>query len=170
MATATPITMLNRHKAPTRRDVLAGLSFSGAALVLPHAALSEGFPQGGRPLINATPNDPDDHDDHPVLTLPFVRDASASERVAGAPPRNFWTVYPSGDFIADCGVGAGYAAAALDYMVAANAPEILSWAVFDMMRLPRARSGVEVGFLTAFGRAAVQGHAAGLSARTGGAA
>ncbi|WP_322890674.1 MULTISPECIES: hypothetical protein [unclassified Yoonia] len=170
MAIATPITMPDRHKELTRRDMLAGLSFSGATVALPHAALSEGFPDHGLPLINAVPNDPDDNDDHPVLNLPFVRSTSASERAAGAPPRSFWTVHPSGDFIADCAVGTGYAVAALDYMVAANAPEILSWAVFDMMRLPRARSGVEVGFLTAFGRAAVQGHAAGLSARTGGAA
>ena len=170
MAIATPITMLNGHKAPTRRDVLAGLSLSSAALAVPHAALSEGFPQDGLPQINAAQHDPDDHDNHPVLTLPFVRNTPASERAAGAPPRSFWTVYPSGGFIADCAVGTGYAAAALDYMVAANAPEILSWAVLDMMRLPRARSGVEVGFLTAFGRAAMQGHAAGLSAQAGGAA
>jgi hypothetical protein len=170
MAIAIPITMPIGHKALTRRGMLAGLSYSGAVAMLPHAALSKGFPDHGRPLINATPNDPDDHDDHPVLNLPFVRDTSASERAAGAASRSFWTVHPSGDFIADCGVGSGYAAAALDYMVASNAPEILSWAVFDMMRLPRARSGVEVGFLTAFGRAAVQAHAAGLSADAGGAA
>lgn len=143
---------------------------SGAALGLPHAALSEGFPDDGPPPLKADPNDPDNHCTHPVLNLPFVRDASASERAAGAAPRSFWTVHPSGDFIADCGVGAGYAVAALDYMASANAPEILSWAVFDMMRLPRARSGVEVGFLMSFGRAAMQGHAAGLSADAGGAA
>jgi hypothetical protein len=170
MAVATPITMPFGHKELTRRGVLAGLSFSGATVALPQAVLSEGFPHDGLALINATPNDSDDNHDHPVLNLPFVRDATGSEHTEGAAPRSFWTVHPSGDFIADCAVGSGYAAAALDYMVAANAPEILSWAVFDMMRLPRARSGVEVGFLTAFGRAAVQGHAAGLSARAGGAA
>lgn len=170
MVKRVDITMPIGLKALTRRDMLAGLSLSGAAVALPHTILSDGFPDVGLPLINTDPNDPDDHHTHPVLTLPFVRDASASERAAGAAPRSFWTVHSSGDFIADCGVGSGYAAAALDYMVAANAPEILSWAVFDMMRLPRARSGVEVGFLTAFGRAAVQAHAAGLSADAGGAA
>lgn len=170
MAIATPTTMPFGHKELTRRAMLAGLSFSGAAVALPHAVFPEKYREDRRPPINATPNDPDDHHTHPVLKLPFVRDASASERAAGAPPRSFWAVHPSGDFIADCAVGTGYAAAALDYMVAANAPEILSWAVFDMMRLPRARSGVEVGFLSAFGRVAMQGHAAGLSADAGGAA
>ncbi|MBQ2262927.1 MAG: hypothetical protein II336_16375 [Loktanella sp.] len=167
MAIASSITMPNGHKELTRRDMLAGLSFSGAALVLPHAVLSGDF---SADRMHLSDNDPEDHHIHPVLKLPFVRDASAFERTAGAAPRSFWTVYPSGDFIADCTVGAGYAEAALDYMVAANAPEILSWAVFDMMRLPRMRSGVEVGFLSAFGRLALQSHAAGLSARAGGAA
>lgn len=151
MAIATPIIMPARHKELTRRGVLAGLS--GAAVALPRAGLSAAFVPDGAALIGADTGAP-----HPVLMLPFVRDACAA-------PRSFWAVQPTGNFIADCAVGSGYAGAALDYIVAANAPEILSWAVFDMMRLGRARSGVEIGFLTSFGRAALHGHAAGLPAR-----
>jgi hypothetical protein len=97
-----------------------------------------------------------------------VRDTTALEPTAGTPPRCFWHVAPTGDYGADCATGARYAATALDYMVAANLPEILQWAVFDMMALRRPRSGIEVGFLSAFGRTSTRAHATHL--REGGVA
>ncbi|MBQ2260196.1 MAG: hypothetical protein II336_02370 [Loktanella sp.] len=162
MAKPKPIMLPAGQKDLTRRALLGGLSFSTAAVAVPSFAMAEN--------IDSSHAFAADHHPHPVLALPFVRDTTAAERALGADPRTFWSVQPSGNFGSDCTVGAGYAEAALDYMVAANAPEILSWAVFDMMRLPRMRSGVEVGFLSAFGRLALQSHAAGLSARAGGAA
>lgn len=156
MANPKPITLPIGQKDLTRRALLGGLSFSTAAVAAP--SFSMALPSD-RLSLAAT-----DHHDHPVLALPFVRDTTPEERALGADPRTFWSVQPSGNFGRDCALGAEYAAVALDYMVVANAPEILPWAVFDMMRLQRASSGVEVGFLSAFGRSAVKAHEAHLRA------
>jgi hypothetical protein len=99
------------------------------------------------------------HLDHPILSLPFVRDVTTEQRASGAAPRCFWHVAPTGDYGADCATGARYAAAALDYMVAANTPQVLQWAVFDMIVAGRRHSGIEVGFLSTFGRIATRAHA-----------
>ncbi|MBQ0749628.1 MAG: hypothetical protein KBT70_05450, partial [Roseovarius sp.] len=99
------------------------------------------------------------HFDHPILSLPFVRDPAAHERTSGTPARCFWHVAPTGSYGSDCSTGALYAAAALDYMAATNTPQVLQWAVFDMMTVGRRHSGIEVGFLSTFGRIATRAHA-----------
>lgn len=158
MANPKPIMLAVGQKGLSRRALLAGLSFSSFTLCMPLPSFAAAMSGDTSPLTAA------DTDDHPVLSLPFVRDTSGIERALGADPRLFWSVQPTGDFMRDCATGADYASAALDYMVAANAPEVLSWAVFDMMALPRARSGVEVGFLSTFGRIATKAHATNLRA------
>lgn len=93
---------------------------------------------------------------HPILALPFVRDATRAERAAGMAPRIFWSVTPTGNYTDDCNTGCRYAHLALDYMVRNNAPCIMQWAVFDMMRAGPEHSGVEVGFLSVFGTRAAR--------------
>ncbi|KJS41382.1 MAG: hypothetical protein VR71_18595 [Roseovarius sp. BRH_c41] len=157
MANAVPITLPNRQKDLTRRTMLAGLGFSTAAVTGPMPAFAAA-------LADDTPVMPGaKHLAHPILSLPFVRDVTTVERASGAAPRCFWQVAPTGDYGADCATGARYAAAALDYMVAANTPQVLQWAVFDMMTMRRHRSGIEVGFLSTFGRIATRAHATRLS-------
>lgn len=94
-----------------------------------------------------------------MLALPFVREATEAERANGFPPRRFWAVTPTGAYGADYSTGARYARLALDYMVTAGTPYLLQWAVFDMMRLGREHTGIEVGFMSAFGRIAAEAHA-----------
>lgn len=153
MANAVPITLPDGQKDLTRRAVLRGLSVSTAAVSAPMPVFSAvlGDNTQARPCT--------EHLAHLVLSLPFVRDTSAQEQAAGAAPRCFWHVMPTGDYGADCATGASYAELALDYMVAANSPQILQWAVFDMMTVNRRHSGIEVGFMSAFGQIATQGHA-----------
>jgi hypothetical protein len=131
------------HKGLTRRTVLAAFS---APLVLPNVGDAfHAFSQDVRP-----PNDP--------TVLPFITDATEDERAAGAAPRCFWSVSPSGNYGADCATGARYGALALDYMSVNGTPQIMQWAVFDMMSMDRRHSGIEVGFLSTFGRAATSAH------------
>lgn len=89
---------------------------------------------------------------HVITSLPFVRDATRAERRAGMPPRIFWDVKPSGDYTKDCGTGARYAQLALEYMASQNFIPLLGWVVLDMMRNGPEYSGIEVGFLSVFGR------------------
>lgn len=123
----------------SRRTLLSALPASGALLMLPSIA-------SAAEEIEAP---------HPVLSLPFVRDTSRAEQRAGLPPRLFWNVEPSGDYSADCETGAHYARLALDYMTKDSFSGLLGWAVFDMMRPGPAHSGIEVGFLSVFGRHAM---------------
>ena len=153
MADAVSNMLPNRQKDLTRRTVLGGFSFFTAGITGPMPVFSAALTDDSLVTPGA------EHFDHPILSLPFVRDPAALEPTAGTPPRCFWHVAPTGDYGADCATGARYAAAALDYMVAANLPEILQWTVFDMMALPRPRSGIEVGFLSAFGRISTTAHA-----------
>ena len=146
MANATPITQLTGQKALTRRTVLAGLTFATATPGLP-------LPKSGH--FNLRGLDAACHP-HPVTALPFVRTATDDEKAAGAAPRDFWVVAPTGRYGEDCATGTRYAELALDYMVRENSPYILQWCAFDMMALDRAHSGIEVGFLGVFGRLAVQ--------------
>jgi hypothetical protein len=149
MATFDTTTWPHGQKDLTRRSLLGGLTFSAAAVTAPMHMLAADFTDDTcNPLK------------HPVLSLPFVRDATADERAAGSDPRNFWCVEPSGSYAHDCALGAQYANAALDYMVSTNAPYLLQWSVFDMFLLRRPQSGVEIGFVAAFGRLAMQAHAA----------
>lgn len=155
MATAKTTTLPHRQKDLTRRTFLGGLTFSAAAVTAPmHMCAADFFDDTSSPLSVG--------DQHPVLSLPFVRDATADERAAGSEPRRFWCVHPTGNFGHDCAMGAQYARAALDYMVIANAPYLLQWSVFDMSEMQRPRSGVEIGFVSAFGRLAMLAHAAQL--------
>lgn len=153
MATCHPIMLPEGQKDLTRRAVLRVLSVSTAAVSAPMPVFSAVFGDDtqARPCAQ--------HLVHPVLSLPFVRDTTAQEQAAGAPPRSFWQVKPTGDYGSDCATGALYAELALDYMVAANAPQVLQWTVFDMMTIGRRHSGIEVGFMSAFGRIATQGRA-----------
>lgn len=154
MANTVSNMLPNRQKDLTRRTVLGGFSFFTAGITGPMPVFASALADDTLVTPGA------EHFEHPILSLPFVRDTTALEPTAGTPPRCFWHVAPTGDYGADCATGARYAAAALDYMVAANLPEILQWAVFDMMALPRPRSGIEVGFLSAFGRTSTRAHAA----------
>lgn len=157
MANTNPIIMPAGQKGLTRRTLLAGLPLAGTSLTLP-------FP------MRATSNFIDHDDDeplHPVLALPFVREATATERAMGFPPRRFWSVQPTGIHSTDCGTGARCAQLALDYMVAAGTPYLLQWSVFDMMRLGREHTDVEIGFMSAFGRLATEAHAARLALVSG---
>lgn len=148
MANAYPIMLPDGQKDLTRRAALAALSATPLALLLPEVA-------------NDAPTVPGaDHLPHPVLALPFVRDRDDEDLEDGAARRCFWSVQPSGRYGTDCEIGAQYAALALDYMVEAKLPQLLQWAVFDMMALNRPHCGIEVGFLSAFGRIATQAHAA----------
>lgn len=156
MANASSIMLPERQPDLTRRAVLGGLCFSAATITGP-------MPVFSAILADDTPVLPGaEHLNHPILSLPFVRDRTTEERASGAAPRCFWHVSPTGDYGADCATGARYAAAALDYMVAEDTAQILQWAVFDMMAMRRPRSGIEVGFLSAFGRIATRAHAAHL--------
>lgn len=137
------------EKLLKRRAVLAGLTCSTVSFTLSTSEVVADDAGGFRKKPQ----------NYSVLSLPFVRDTTAHERTAGTPPRCFWHVAPTGDYGADCGTGARYAALALDYMAAMNTPQILQWAVFDMMALQRPRSGIEVGFLSAFGQISTRAHA-----------
>lgn len=92
-----------------------------------------------------------------ILSLPFVRDTTEPERAAGLPSRIFWDVTPSGNYTADVETGAHFAQLALNYMIKKNFAGLLGWAVFDMMRHEPERSGIEVGFLSAFARYSMAG-------------
>ena len=155
MATAKTTTLPHRQKDLTRRTFLGGLAFSAAAVTAPMHMLTADFADDTCSRLSAD-------NEHPVLSLPFVSDATADERAAGSEPRRFWCVHPTGNFGHDCAMGVQYARAALDYMVIANAPYLLQWSVFDMSLMRRSRSGVEIGFVSAFGRLAMQAHAAQL--------
>jgi hypothetical protein len=144
MATANPITMSTGQKDLTRRTVLAAFA---APLAMSHAI--KVFPVA----LRKEPTSPS------PTVLPFVVDASKEERATGANPRCFWHVAPTGNYGADCATGAEYAALATDYMVAARSPHLLPWVVIDMISMRRPHSGIEVGFLSAFGRLAVQARA-----------
>lgn len=156
MANAVSNMLPNGQKDLTRRTILVGLGFTTVAITGPmpvfSAVLADDTPvlQGAKHLA------------HPILSLPFVRDVTTEERASGTPARCFWHVTPTGSYGSDCATGARYAALALDYMAAANAPQVLHWAVFDMMTLGRRHSGIEVGFLSTFGRIATRAHAAHL--------
>lgn len=144
--------LLKGQKDPTRRAMLDWLSVSVAAVsvlvLLFPAALA------GDTSINSGA----EHRGHPVLMLPFAPDTTAEERSSGAAPRSLWHVAATGGYNTDCSPGARDAALGLDYMLAANAPQILQWAVFDMKAAGRTRSGMKVGFMSAFGRIAMPGH------------
>lgn len=146
MANAIPITQPIGQKALTRRTLLAGLTFATATPALP-------LPMIGHFDLRGL--DAGCHS-HPVSALPFVRTATEGEKAAGAAPRDFWVVAPTGRYGEDCATGTRYAEQALTYMVREKSPYILQWCVFDMMSLNRAHSGIEVGFLGVFGRLAVQ--------------
>ena len=139
-----------------RRALLSGLPAMGAALVLPK------LDAAAFPASNEGCDLP-----HPVLALPFVREAMEAERAAGAAPRCFWSVEPTGAYGADCGTGGKYARLALDYMVRERTPYLLQWIVFDMMRLGRPHTGIEVGFMSFFGHLASDAWSAGLGRREG---
>lgn len=155
MATIDATTSPHGQKDLTRRTLMGGFTFSAAAVTAPMHLLAADIAYDTCNTLN------EDHP-HPVLSLPFVRNATADERAAGANPRSFWCVQPSGSYAQDCAMGAQYARAALNYMVIADAPYLLQWSVFDMSLLQRPPSGVEVGFVAAFGRLATQAHAAQL--------
>lgn len=131
-----------------RRTLLAALPASGVMLALPspaHAAVVE-------PPATASASPPLPPKPLALLELPFVRKTTRAEQRAGLPPRLFWSVKPSGEYGKDCDTGNRYARLALDYMAHYRAPELMQWAVFDMMRAGPEHSGIEVGFLSVFGQ------------------
>jgi hypothetical protein len=134
------------QKALTRRKVLGGFTLSAAQMTwAPNLS--------GDALPDAIPLS------HPVLALPFVRNVTPREQAAGAATRSFWSIQPTGDYGQDCATGARYAALAFETMASTRTPQILQWAVLDMMTAGRTHSGIKVGFLSAFGQIAAQAHA-----------
>jgi len=154
MATTNLIMLPNGQKALTRRNVLGGFSLSAVQLTWALNLSGDVLPD-----INPL--------SHAVLALPFVRNTTLREQAAGAAPRSFWDVQPTGDYGPDCATGARYAALALDFMVAVNSPQILQWTVCDMMTAGRAHSGIEVGFLSTFGQIATHAHAGAVFGKGG---
>jgi hypothetical protein len=154
MATTNPITLPNGQKDLTRRNVLGGFTFAAAQMTWALNVSDDALPE-------ATPLS------HPVLALPFVRNTTLREQAAGAAPRSYWDVQPTGDYGPDCATGARYAALALDFMVSSRSPQIFQWAVFDMMTAGRAHSGIEVGFLSTFGQIATHAHAGAVFGKGG---
>lgn len=152
MANPVPNMLPSWQKDPTRRTFLSAMA---VPLMVPHIKdAASAFAGSNHP--NLSPN-----------VLPFVNDANEDERLAGASPRCFWSVSPCGHYGHDCATGAEYAAYALDYMVVARSPHILQWSVFDMMAMDRGYSGIEVGFLSVFGRIATNAHARALQMKGG---
>ncbi len=97
-------------------------------------------------------------DTDPIMALPFIRNSTRAERRSGRLGRIFWAVTPTGDYGTDCQTGEGYALLALDFMASERCPQIMQWAVLDMLANGHPRSGIEVGFLSTFGRRALLGH------------
>ena len=144
MADSVPITLPFKQKDLARRTVLAAFV---APLMLPkvHDTLQ---------ILSQ-----DVHTPHSLTVLPFVKDTDKAARASGAAPRCFWSVTPTGHYGTDCATGARYGALALDYMAMNRTPYLFQWSVIDMMSMGRAHSGIEVGFLSAIGRAASAAHA-----------
>lgn len=141
-----------QEKLFSRRSFLAAMP---APLLMPH--VSNDFPTFTR---NARPP-------YSPTVLPFVKDATEDERLSGVSPRCFWSIAPTGEHGRDCAIGAGYAGLALDYMVAARSPHLLQWSVFDMIANGRPHTGIEVGYLSVFGRIATNAHAHALQINGG---
>jgi hypothetical protein len=158
MADTNSIMRPTGQKDLTRRTVLGGLTLAASTLALPIPEFE--FANLSALDAGCLP--------HPVSALPFVRTATEDEKAAGAAPRDFWAVSPSGDYATDCGTGAHYASLAVDYMSATRSPHMLGWVVADMMALQRSHSGIEVGFASVFSRLATEAHAARLALREGG--
>lgn len=89
------------------------------------------------------------------IILPFVHDATKSERRSGMPSRDFWSVASTGDYLKDRELGQRYARAALDYIDRHDLPVLLPWTVRDMARRGGNFTGIESGFLSIFSRHAV---------------
>jgi hypothetical protein len=144
MADSVPITLPFKQKDLARRTVLAAFV---APLMLPKVRDTlQVLSQDVRPPQSPT-------------VLPFVKDTDKAARASGAAPRCFWSVTPTGHFGTDCVAGAKYGALALDYMATNRTPYLFQWSVIDMMSMGRAHSGLEIGFLSAFGRAASTAYA-----------
>lgn len=147
MADSVPITLPFKQKDLARRTLLAAFV---APLMLPKVRDTlQVLLQDVRPPQSPT-------------VLPFVKDTDKAARASGAAPRCFWSVTPTRHYGTDCATGAQYGALALDYMAATRTPYLFQWAVIDMMSMGRAHSGIEIGFLSAFGRLAMQARAAHL--------
>lgn len=92
---------------------------------------------------------------HPIEKLPFV--ATKKFRAWQRLPRCFWAVKNSSDYGADCTRGREFALDYLDYMASVDAnlhPNILPQIVGDFNR---PIGGLEIGFMTIIGSAAVSG-------------
>jgi hypothetical protein len=82
-----------------------------------------------------------------ITDLPFVK-----KRTGRMDKNCFWDVKPTGDYVKDCQTGATYGALALEFMKKDNFRAWLSWSAGCM---PKDFSGIEVGFLFFFARAAM---------------
>lgn len=82
--------------------------------------------------------------DKPVILRPPSRSGSALPFTGGT-SKSFWQVMPSGDWIADCEVGAAYAAIYARH-VKENSGIPLCWIVQDMIKSGR-YTGIEAGFM-----------------------
>ena len=145
--------------ALSRRAFLRSLPAAGAMLALPFPDFgAAGFP---------TCEDDNGEPPHPILSLPFVRQSTDAERSAGALPRCFWSVSPCGVHGTDCGTGTRYAEAALNYMEREQSTNVFQWAVLDMIRQGCPHSGIEIGFLSVFGRLASEAWEARMTIKAG---
>jgi hypothetical protein len=88
---------------------------------------------------------------HPITTLPFVRDAVDTGR------RTFWNVTNSGDYAADCERGNAFAVQTLALMRDTGSSQALTLIVRDMVK-KGGIGGTEVGFLSMIAMAAMGGY------------
>jgi hypothetical protein len=97
----------------------------------------------------------DNDTQHPITTLPFVRDAALE--MAGEGLRTFWNVTNSGDYAADCERGNAFAIQTLALMRDTGSSQALTLIVRDMVK-KGGIGGTEIGFLSMIAMAAMGGY------------
>lgn len=88
----------------------------------------------------------------PKVALPFTAERSSSDD--NAQRRIFWLVEPSGDWKDDTHIGSEYGRIYLEHARRTHRGPLLGWVVADMIRGGQF-TGVEAGFLSVVGRAAL---------------
>lgn len=82
---------------------------------------------------------------HPADALSFTRLRPKSEwKAAKLPPRCWWSVSPSGDYLADCETGRKMA---LEYFKYQSHPDVAPSLASIVSEMPSELSGIEIAFL-----------------------
>jgi hypothetical protein len=93
-----------------------------------------------------------------ISTLPFVSEGFRDPKGVFH-PRKFWCVESTGDYAADCDLGAAYARQALAYMRQKDSDLLLGWVVKGMIEIGHFGQ-IEVRFLSGIANAAIAVHVA----------